>query len=148
MFSIDDLNLDQLVQMQAAVQARIEQLQVVASIPDQIRALQVTILNARGREAGAEWRQPEGSHDAYPEGWEVTHAGKRWVSITPDNVHAPGVSGWRQLVEEGSHPEWVQPVGGHDAYKIGDIVTRDGKTWRSTADANVWPPGVYGWVEI
>ena len=148
MIEIDHLGIDELTELQAAVQSRIQQLQVVASIPDQIRALQVTILNATGREAGTEWRQPEGSHDAYPEGWEVTHAGKRWLSITPDNVHAPGVSGWRQLVEEGAHPDWVQPAGAHDAYKTGDTVTHGGKTWRSTSDGNVWEPDVYGWVEI
>lgn len=44
--------------------------------------------------------------------------------------------------------EFVQPTGAHDAYKKGDKVTHDGKYWVSTADANVWEPGVYGWEEI
>ena len=44
-------------------------------------------------------------------------------------------------------PEWVQPAGAHDAYKKDDKVTHNGKKWVSTADANVWEPGVYGWSE-
>lgn len=44
-------------------------------------------------------------------------------------------------------PQWVQPTGAHDAYKKGDKVTYDNKHWISTADNNVWQPGVYGWDE-
>lgn len=45
-------------------------------------------------------------------------------------------------------PEWSQPVGAHDAYSIGDKVSYNGKHWASTVDANVWEPGVYGWMEV
>nr|DAI50779.1 MAG TPA: ChiA1-BD-binding domain protein [Caudoviricetes sp.] len=45
-------------------------------------------------------------------------------------------------------PEWKQPAGAHDAYAKGDKVKHNGKKWESTADANVWEPGVYGWSEI
>ena len=44
-------------------------------------------------------------------------------------------------------PEWIQPTGAHNAYKKGDKVTHDGKKWISTADANTWAPGEYGWEE-
>lgn len=44
-------------------------------------------------------------------------------------------------------PDWVQPVGGHDAYAAGAKVTHTGKHWTSDIDANVWEPGVYGWTE-
>lgn len=49
-----------------------------------------------------------------------------------------------------SHPEWTQPLGGHDAYKTGDRVTYQGKVYESTIDGNVWAPDVYpaGWKEI
>lgn len=30
----------------------------------------------------------------------------------------------------------------------GAIVTHRGKTWESTIKANVWEPGVYGWVVV
>ena len=43
--------------------------------------------------------------------------------------------------------EWVQPTNAQDAYKKGDKVTYSGATWTSTADANVWAPGVYGWTK-
>lgn len=53
------------------------------------------------------------------------------------------------LKEDGSYPDWVQPLGAHDAYKIGDIVTHNGKIWRcyqgDASGRNSWEPGVYGW---
>lgn len=45
-------------------------------------------------------------------------------------------------------PQWVQPTGAQDAYKKGDKVTYNNKHWISTADNNVWQPGVYGWDEV
>lgn len=46
--------------------------------------------------------------------------------------------------------EWVQPTGSHDAYKIGDNVLFEGKTYESLIDANTWSPSAYpaGWQEI
>ena len=44
-------------------------------------------------------------------------------------------------------PDWIQPTGAHNAYKKGDKVTHGGKRWISTADANTWAPGVYGWLQ-
>ena len=41
--------------------------------------------------------------------------------------------------------EWRQPLGSFDAYNLGALVTFGGQVWRSTIDANVWAPGVYGW---
>lgn len=43
-------------------------------------------------------------------------------------------------------PEWKQPVGSSDAYAKGDKVTHGGQHWVSDVDANVWEPGVFGWV--
>lgn len=45
-------------------------------------------------------------------------------------------------------PKWIQPTGAHNAYAKGAKVTHNGKRWASTADGNVWSPGVYGWEEI
>lgn len=42
--------------------------------------------------------------------------------------------------------EWVQPDS-TNPYMTGDLVTYNGKTYRSTIDYNVWAPGVYGWEE-
>ena len=62
---------------------------------------------------------------------------------TPDKTPALWV---RVSVEE--FPEWMQPTGAADAYNLGDKVSHNGKHWVSTADANVWEPGVYGWEEV
>ena len=45
-------------------------------------------------------------------------------------------------------PEWIQPTGAHDAYDKDAKVSHNGKHWKSTIDANVYEPGVYGWEEI
>lgn len=97
------------------------------------------------------WVQPTGAHNAYALDAAVTHAGKGWRNLTPANVHAPGVSGWRELWGQGGSPEewpaWVQPAGAHDAYQVGAKVTHAGNRWISTAANNVWAPGVFGWTQ-
>ena len=45
-------------------------------------------------------------------------------------------------------PEWRQPTGAQDAYRVGDKVSHKDKHWVSDADNNVWEPGVYGWDEV
>lgn len=40
---------------------------------------------------------------------------------------------------------WTQPLGSHDAYAKGDVVSFEDQLWISTIDGNVWQPGVYGW---
>ena len=45
-------------------------------------------------------------------------------------------------------PIWTQPLGAHDAYQTGDIVSHNGNKWQSDIDNNVWEPGVYGWMMI
>lgn len=42
-------------------------------------------------------------------------------------------------------PEWVQPTGAQDAYRIGDKVSHNNKHWINTLDYNTYEPGVYGW---
>lgn len=56
---------------------------------------------------------------------------------------------WTPYIDPtGPATAWVQPAGAHDAYAKEMEVTHNGGTWRSKLDANVWEPGVYGWVEI
>lgn len=43
------------------------------------------------------------------------------------------------------YPEWVQPIGAHDAYAKGDKASHNDQNWVSITDGNVWEPGVYGW---
>ena len=101
---------------------------------------------AIGREDGDQWVAPTGAHNAYPQGAIVTHDGKTWESLIPNNVWTPGVSGWRENVAEG-HPAWVQPLGAHDSYPLGWEVTHDGRDWTSLVAHNVWAPGLSGWRE-
>lgn len=112
-----------------------------------INGVNVNYLNATGVAQGDPWRQPTGAHDAYPKDWTSTHQDKLWVSLVSGNVWEPGVSGWREFVEEGGEgpAPWVQPTGTHDAYNMGDVVLYEEQTWTSTTDNNVWAPGVYGW---
>lgn len=53
------------------------------------------------------------------------------------------------LAAEGieSGDPWRQPTGAHDAYPLDAIVSHAGKVWSSTVAANVWEPGVSGWLE-
>lgn len=45
-------------------------------------------------------------------------------------------------------PEWVQPLGSHDAYMAGAKVSHNGKHWNNThGDYNTWEPGVWGWTQ-
>lgn len=63
---------------------------------------------------------------------------------TPDTA----VSLWVKVDDPAIEwPEWRQPTGAHDAYAMGDKVSHNGKHWISTADANIWEPGVFGWSE-
>ena len=109
--------------------------------------LQTGYLTALGRANGEEYVPPTGAHDAYPKDWTVTHDGKTWVSLVAANTWEPGVSGWREVIEEGGVPMCVQPTGAHDAYKKGDQVAHNGDTWTSTIDANTWEPSANGWTK-
>lgn len=44
-------------------------------------------------------------------------------------------------------PEYVQPTGAHDAYKIGDKITYNGQHYICKMDGCVWTPDAYpaGW---
>ena len=66
---------------------------------------------------------------------------------TPDSA----VSLYKKIgVTEDGYPEWVQPLGASDAYNTGDIVSHNGKLYKSTIDGNVWSPESYpqGWNEV
>lgn len=68
---------------------------------------------------------------------------EQWTPDTATSLYkAIGVT------EDGYH-EWVQPLGSTDAYETGDIVSYNGKLYRSTIDGNVWSPEAYpaGWEE-
>lgn len=51
---------------------------------------------------------------------------------------------------EEEYPEFVQPTGAHNAYKIGDKITYKGKKYICKLDNCVWDPDTYpaGWEEV
>lgn len=53
-------------------------------------------------------------------------------------------------IETDEYPEYKQPTGAHDAYKIGDKITYNGKKYICKLDNCVWAPDVYpaGWEEV
>ena len=60
--------------------------------------------------------------------------------------HVPAL--WTEIAAKGEIPVWKQPTGAQDAYMTGDKVwypDQNSDIWISTADNNVWQPGVYGW---
>ena len=69
---------------------------------------------------------------ASQEGWTPDAAPSLWVAISDPAEE------W---------PAWSQPIGAQDAYPLGAKVSHKEKRWISTADNNVWEPGVYGWEE-
>ena len=88
---------------------------------------------------------------AYATGDRVQHGGTLYKCVqahtsqadwTPDATPALWV-----VVSIDEYPEWVQPIGSTDAYNKGDIVSYNGKLYRSTIDGNVWSPDAYpaGW---
>ena len=145
---VPDAELEQYRKAIVAEQNRRETLANAGRAMDDIAR---SVLAAQGQTDGGEWVQPTDATNAYPKDWTVTFGGKTWVSLTPANVWQPGVSGWREVVEEGSGaPEWVQPTGAHDAYQTGDTVTFEGQEYVSLIDGNTWSPTAYpqGWEKI
>ena len=56
---------------------------------------------------------------------------------------------WKQIGDPTvEYPEWIAPLGAHDAYAQGAKVSHNGKKWTSDIANNVWEPGVYGWTEV
>lgn len=145
--SVSDAELRRLKRMIDGELSRRETLANAGRAMDDISR---SVLAARGQVDGDEWEQPTDATNAYPKDWTVTHDGKTWVSLTPANVWEPGVSGWREVVEEGETPEWVQPTGEHDAYQTGDHVMFEGQEYVSLIDGNTWSPTAYpqGWEKI
>jgi chitodextrinase len=94
---------------------------------------------------------------SYQIGDIVEHNGSEYKCIqdhTSQADYSPkdSVSLWRLLSSGEEYPQWEQPDGAHDAYKIGDKVEHEGYIWECTqGDAeglNVYEPGVWGWTQI
>ena len=65
--------------------------------------------------------------------WTPSEAVSLWVRVDDPSIE---------------FPEWIQPLGSHDAYPLGAKVSHLEKHWISTIDANIYEPSVYGWDEV
>ena len=72
--------------------------------------------------------------------WRCVQAHTSQASWHPDAVPAL----WTACAPAGVVPEWVQPTGAQDAYALDDLVTHNGRVWRSLTNANTYEPGVIG----
>ena len=67
------------------------------------------------------------------------------VEWTPDTA----TSLYKKIgVTDEGIPEWVQPLGATDSYMTGDVVSYNGKKYKSTCANNVWSPDTYGWEAV
>jgi hypothetical protein len=50
----------------------------------------------------------------------------------------------------GDYPEFVRPIGSHDAYRVGDGITWQGRRYVCVYDGANWDPGEYpaAWQEV
>ena len=147
---ITDASDAELADLKRMIDTEIDRRKTLATAGQAMDDIARSVLAATGQVEGGEWVQPTDATNAYPKDWTVSHGGKAWVSLTPANVWEPGVSGWREFVDEGTVPAWVEPTGAHDAYNTGDRVMFDSSVYKSLIDNNTWSPQVYpqGWEKI
>jgi hypothetical protein len=69
--------------------------------------------------------------------WRVVQGHTTQADWTPDVAR----SLWVRTVAPDVIPEWVQPLGAHDAWPLGAVVTYEGALYESLVVANVWVPG-------
>lgn len=143
---LTEWNDETLAQAVAEIQAEQHRRHVIAAAPYEAERIAEQYQAAIGRTPGAAWVQPLGAHDAYVEGAEVTHDGKRWRSACPANVWEPGTGDLWELVEEDVEPApepeapaWETGV----AYKQGQRVEYQGVVYRvvqAHTSAAHWTP--------
>ncbi len=122
----------------------------VGAAAAQVDDISQTYLKDTGRVTGAAWVQPTAALDAYPIGWKVTYGGKTWESLIGANTTKPGDTTdpqnyrwWKDLTTVVTPGAWD---GNGHAYKVGDIVTYQGVTYKviqaHTSQAGWTPPAV------
>ena len=93
---------------------------------------------------------------AYTVETRVQYSGKLYRCVqahTSQSDWTPpvAVSLWSEVTVDPTtgYDEWKQPTGAHDAYNKGDIVSYNGKLYRSLIDGNAYSPDAYpaGWQE-
>ena len=103
---------------------------------------------------------PYGQSDAYMKGDIVSYNGELWkcemdYCVWPPNTQAGGVTLWSKYTpeepteepeepvkepEKPTFPEWKQPTSAIDSYSLGDIVSYNGKFYKSKMNGNAFIP--------
>ena len=67
------------------------------------------------------------------------------ITVLKNKLASTGTGSEEPAEEE--YPEYVQPTGAHDAYKVGDKITYNGKHYECIFNGCVWTPDAYpaGW---
>ena len=93
---------------------------------------------------------------SYSVGDRVRYGGRLWRCLsthasqaTWKPTDAPSLWSAVLALDPQTAVEWVQP-GSTNGYPYGQLVTWNGKTWRSMCDGNVWEPGALNtpWAEV
>lgn len=84
--------------------------------------------------------------------YEVVQAHTTQSDWTPNATPALWKEIAPEVTEDGEEiiPEFKQPTGSHDTYKVGDKILFDGKIYKSKIDNNAYSPTAYpqGWEEV
>ena len=113
-------------------------------------------------ELAREKAKPENSYASLQEQIDELYSELNTLKSTVE-ANAQGMSALKETVEElggtvtkpeipvaEEYPEYVQPTGAHNAYKIGDKITFNGKKYVCKLDNCVWSPQEYpvAWEEV
>ena len=106
--------------------------------------------------------KPENSYASLQEQIDELYSELNTLKLTVE-ANAQGMSALKETVEElggtvtepeipvaEEYPEYKQPTGAHNAYKIGDKITFNGKKYICKLDNCVWSPAEYpaAWEEV
>lgn len=116
--------------------------------------LRDTVTDEQALTAVEVYPQWDGNGEVYKVGQRIQYNGVLYKVLTDHTsqeawtpTDAPSLFAKVLIPDADVIPEWEQPDS-TNAYKMGDKVTHNGKTWVSIVDNNVWEPGAYGWEEV
>lgn len=116
--------------------------------------LRDTVTDEQALTAVEVYPQWDGNGEEYKVGQRIQYNGVLYKVLTDHTsqeawtpTDAPSLFAKVLIPDADVIPEWEQPDS-TNAYKMGDKVTHNGKTWVSIVDNNVWEPGDYGWEEV
>ena len=113
-------------------------------------------------ELAREKAKPENSYASFQKQIDDLYSELNTLKLTIE-ANAQGMSALKEAVEElggnvtkpeipvaEEYPEYVQPTGAHNAYKIGDKITFNEKKYICKLDNCVWSPAEYpsAWEEV